>query len=123
MQQARGPKRVKHISLEQLVRTIQNLPDDDLAAVFRAVHTISAERITSPTTTCRSKEEARVSRLRWRLARELDLLPQYAAYALLGELLVFVHLDGATTVAEFDAALRVIRDQFLYCKGEVETAH
>ena len=105
------------MSLERIVAAIQSLPDDEFEAFFRAMHAMTVERITAPGRgSAQDRENARVDKLRWRLARELCLLPRPAAFALLGELLVFVHLDGETTIEDFDASLQIIRGQFLRCK-------
>ena len=59
----------------------------------------------------------RVQEIRRQIALALDELPSEDAFALAGQLLVYVCLDGQTTVQEFDALLAKIRLLFAHCKG------
>jgi hypothetical protein len=62
-----------------------------------------------------------VTLLRRRLASEFAALPYEEAFALLGELLVFVCLDGKMTVDEFDAkVLQPMKKLYADCKDRSE---
>ncbi len=61
--------------------------------------------------------EMDVAAIRRKFVRQIDGLPSVEARALLGELLVFAHLDGETTIEEFDGYLDLMRKLFADCTG------
>ena len=56
------------------------------------------------------------------LVRQLERLPFEHSFVLLGDLLVFVCLDGKTTVEEFERVLDHMRVLYASCIEEVSTA-
>jgi len=62
--------------------------------------------------------ETESRKVRRMLVRQLDRLPFEHCFALLGDLLVFVCLDGKTTVEEFERVLDHMRVLYASCKGE-----
>ena len=61
--------------------------------------------------------EMDVAAIRRKFVCEIAGLPAVEARALLGELLVYAHLDAKTTIEEFDDWLDLIRKLFADCKG------
>lgn len=58
-----------------------------------------------------------IAAIRRTFVRQIDGLPSVEARALLGELLVFAHLDGETTIEEFEGWLDLMRKLFASCMG------
>jgi hypothetical protein len=61
--------------------------------------------------------EMDVAAIRRKFVRQIDGLPSAEARALLGELMVFAHLDGETTIEEFEGWLDLMRKLFADCTG------
>jgi len=61
--------------------------------------------------------EMDIAAIRRKFVCQIDGLPSVEARALLGELLVYAHLDGETTIEEFNDWLDLMRKLFANCKG------